>query len=64
MTPERATEIIHEAQSITTIGPWSDQLDRIMKPGERAAVVAVWKKMPGYTCFVDALFQIARGRTP
>ena len=61
MKPERATEIIAKAKEAATIGPWSDQIQRFMTPDERRALVAVWKTMPGSTCFVDVLETIAKG---
>jgi hypothetical protein len=59
MTPERAQEIIRLAREKASIGPWSDMLDKVMLPGERQEVNAIWAKMPGHTCFVDALNRIA-----
>lgn len=60
ITPERAQEIIQSAHDACTCGPWSDWLDRVMQPGEREEVNQVWETMPGYTCFVDAIYRIAR----
>lgn len=62
MTQERANEIIAQAKAKAVHGPWCDQLDKVMLPGERAEIVKVWKTMPGHTCFVDALYRIARGQ--
>lgn len=62
MTPERAQEII--AQARNTGGAfcmWSDNIEKVMRPGERDEVRKVWDTMPGYTCFVDALNRIAAG---
>lgn len=64
MTRERAAEIIQQAQSLARHGPWSDQLDKVMSPDERDDVLAMWKTMPGYTCFVHALFRIRDGVPP
>lgn len=61
MTPERASEIIREAKRLAVHGPWSDQLNNVMTTEERGIVIAKWKTMPGYTCFVDALYRIERG---
>ena len=61
MTSERAAEIIEQAQGRATFGPWSDQLDKVMTAEERAEVIRFWETMPGYTCFVDALFRIKQG---
>ncbi len=63
MTPERATEIISAAKAHTSIGPWSDNISRVMNASERSDVVDVWRQMPGSTCFVDALQRIANGET-
>lgn len=60
MTPERATEIIRDAKALAVHGPWSDQLSNVMTADERAEIVTVWKTMPGYTCFVDAILRIER----
>lgn len=60
MTPERAAEIIRDAKAMADYGPWSDQLSNVMTTDERAEIIAVWKKMPGHTCFVDALHRIER----
>ena len=64
MTPERAREIIQTAWDTATIGPWSDQIDKHITKEERAEVCAFWEKLPGHTCFVDALFCIAREGGP
>lgn len=58
MTPERAAEIIKQAQTRAQYGPWSDQLKKVMTPEEHATVLAVWETMPGHTCYVDALLRI------
>lgn len=60
MTPTRATEIIEQAHARSTCGPWVDQIRHVMSGEERLEVLTVWRTMPGYTCFVDALFQISR----
>ena len=59
MPAARAREILRQARERATCGPWSDQIDKVTTPGERAAVNAVWDEMPGHTCFVDALYRIA-----
>lgn len=58
MTPERAQEIIKDAQSRpgAKIGPWSDQLKHVMTEQEHADVMAKWETM----CYVDALLRIAK----
>jgi hypothetical protein len=58
MTPERANEIIEQAQAKAKHGPWSDQLKKVMTPEEHATILAVWETMPGNTCYVDALLRI------
>ena len=60
MTPARATEIIRDAKALAIHGPWSDQLSNVMTADERAEIITVWRTMPGYTCFVDALLRIER----
>ena len=64
MTRERANEIVRQAQALARYGPWSDQLDKVMTPDERAAVLAMWETMPGYTTFVHALQRICNGEPP
>lgn len=64
MTRERANEIIAQAQTRAKYGPWSDQLDKVMSADERRAVLEMWETMPGYTCFVHALYRIANGDPP
>lgn len=58
MTAERAAEIIEQAKRKAIYGPWSDQLDKVMTPDERADILRKWETMPGHTCFVDALLRI------
>ena len=60
MTSNRAKQIIEDARAKAVHGPWCDQLDHVMHPGERDEVNRVWETMPGYTCFVNALFRIAK----
>lgn len=64
MTPQRAREIIQAAYDACTCGPWCDWLDRVMQPGEKEEVKQVWETMPGDTCFVDAIYRIAREDQP
>jgi hypothetical protein len=64
MNRDRAREIIQAAYDRATIGPWSDQLDKVMTREERTEVNAVWSALPGHTCFVDAIFCIARDGGP
>lgn len=59
MSPTRAQGIITAARFVSTYGPWSDMIDKVMAPGEREQVIAVWELMPNHTCFVDALNLIA-----
>lgn len=58
MTPERAKEIIRQAKALANVGPWSNQIDKVISKEERLEVNKVWETMPGHTCFVDALYQI------
>ena len=64
MIPERAQEIIQAAYDTCTCGPWCDQLDKVMTKEERQKVNQVWDTMPGDTCFVDAIYYIARTNNP
>ena len=52
MSPERAREVLSKQTAFGTFPELTDD--------ERAEVGAVWKRMPGYTCFYDALVRIAR----
>lgn len=61
MTAERAREIFDHARQRATVGPWSDQLDKVMTPDERHEIKQLWATMPGHTCFVDALFRVMNG---
>ena len=60
MTPERAQTIIKLAQARATGSPWSDQLQHVMTLAERRELLAVWKRMPGTSCFVDILMHAAK----
>lgn len=60
MTQQRASAIIEEAKNKTEFGPWSDQLTKVMTREERLEVNRVWDTMPGHTCFIDALFRVAK----
>lgn len=64
MSPERAQAIIQAAYDRCTCGPWCDQLDKVMSTEEREEVKVVWNTMPGDTCFVDAIYYIARTHNP
>jgi hypothetical protein len=57
ITQERATEIFNQAVKQAKIGPWSDELRRIMTPDEIKAVYDQWQTMPGNTCFVDSFLR-------
>lgn len=65
MTPQRAREIVDEAQGRDTSkwGPWSDSLDFIMTVEERDQVRDHWLTLPGTASFVDALLDIAKETT-
>jgi len=62
MTQERASEIITECQKLATIGPWSDQLRKVMNSDEIAQVMAHWKTMSGSASFSDAILFIRNGK--
>jgi hypothetical protein len=59
VTPQRANEIIEAARTRATVGPWSDQLQHVMTIDERRDLLAMWRRMPGNTCFVDVLTRVA-----
>ena len=50
MSPDRAREIWH------TRSPFGEL---VMSPQEEQEVRGVWKQMPGFNCFADALIRIA-----
>lgn len=54
---DRAAEILQAG------GLWSD-FDKYMSDGEIAFVKKVWRRMPGYTSFYDALCRIKKGECP
>ena len=58
MTPERATALHWKMSSMF---PRPDDTTPPITAEERAEVTKVWRKMPGYTCFMDALGKIANG---
>lgn len=60
----RAKQIIEQARAATTVGPWVDQLDKVMAPGERAFVKKAWERLPGSYSFVGTLERIAKGGSP
>lgn len=72
MTPERARYIL-DHQTIgggfrrsfrqSCDGPWSRTYPDGITPEEHAAVVALWRTMPGWTCYADAVRRIARQAT-
>lgn len=62
VSPARAKAIQQAAREKAKSGPWSDQLVRVMEPGEHRYVSDVWDSMPGNTSFVDALDAIAKGK--
>ena len=64
MTQERANKII-EAIHNTPFG-WQRDISKdeergIMTKQERQEIMEKWNHMPGYTCFADALYRLARG---
>jgi len=62
LTKERANEIVAQARALTQWGSWSDQLDKVMLPGEREEIIQRWNTMDGSSCFVDALNTFCRGK--
>lgn len=59
MTKDRAQEILKQAREKATVGPWCDQLDKVMTEEERKRVIKHWDTLSGETSFVDALQSIA-----
>lgn len=71
MTPERAKHI-HGRQSYGSL-PMAfrrrpDDTHEIVDDGitreEDASIRALWRTMPGHTCYMDAVLRIARGERP
>lgn len=60
----RAKQIIEQARALAAFGPWSDQLDKVMAPGEREFVRKAGLRLPGSYSFVSVLERIARGDSP
>lgn len=55
VSPERAKEIAANAQERATHGPWSDQIDKVITPQEKAFFMAVWDSIPnGNSSFMTA----------
>ena len=59
MTQERAMEIVRSIHSDRW--GWQGNTDKFFREGELDQVRKKWLTMPGYTCFADALYAIARG---
>jgi hypothetical protein len=64
MTPKRARAIITDAHNYPSNGPWTDNIRYVMTLSERNEVVGVWDTMPRHTCFLEALYKIARTDNP
>ena len=69
MTPERASYILdtellggsfRRAYRQSCDGPWTRTYPDGITPDEHAAVVELWRTMPGWTCYADAVRRIAR----
>lgn len=68
MTPERARHIIATRTvcgSVRMAFPWKPRSTEQTYPdgiteAEDAAIKTLWRTMPGHTCYMDALFRIAR----
>jgi hypothetical protein len=52
MTEARANELYRQFQSL----PIQPPLIRLVNAEENAAVNAVWERLPGSTCWMDAFF--------
>lgn len=57
MTPERANEVLR-------LGAQRDEYRKHMTQEEIAYVTDGWKRMPGSTCFHDALLRVAHQVPP
>jgi hypothetical protein len=55
ITQERAQEILR-------FGSQYSNYSKQMTEQEVAEIIALWKTMPGYTCFYDAVVRVAQGR--
>jgi hypothetical protein len=70
MTPERAQHILRTRDAWGGIrygfaGPGGEMVHADgMTREERDYVSQVWRGMPGYTAFIDALARVARGEVP
>lgn len=69
MTPERARYILsnqllgggfRRAFRQSCDGPWSQTYADGITPDEHAAVVELWRTMPGWTSYADAVRRLAR----
>lgn len=57
VTPERAREIMAQAQAKAVHGPWSDQIQKVITPEENAYFLAVWDAIArGTSTFMTAFF--------
>jgi hypothetical protein len=61
VTPERAAQIIDQAQAKAVHGPWSDQIGKVITRQENQEILDKWETMPGNTCYVDALLRLKNG---
>lgn len=56
---DRAREIWQAAKAVCVPGPVSDQIRRVMTPGEHAYVLSVWRSIPDDgSCYMDAFHSI------
>jgi len=53
MTPERAREVLQ-------LGAQWSEYSKHMTPEEIAYVREGWQRMPGFTCFYDAIVRVAK----
>jgi len=59
VSPERAKEIMEKAKERAKYGPWSDQIDKVITPQEKAYFMAVWDSIPnGSSCFMSAFYAV------
>lgn len=61
ITQRRAREIEEKAKEITNVGPWSDQISRVITPGEDEEIRNLWSLMAGNTCYMDAFARFCAG---
>lgn len=59
----RAKQIIEDARKRASWGHYSDQLERVMEPGEYRFIHDLWLTLPGRYSFTTTLESVANGQT-